>query len=140
MKKLSVVVGIASLMALSGVALAEGDAKCNDGGHGRGAMFDADANKDGKITLAEAVAAGTRHFDGKDANKDGVISGDEVKGRGERLFKRADANNDGKVTRAEGEALVRAVFTRKDANKDGVLTQDEMAHGPRGERHGQAGK
>lgn len=37
----------------------------------------ADANKDGKVTLAEATATALAHFDKVDANKDGVISAQE---------------------------------------------------------------
>ncbi len=134
MKKVSAALGFISLMALSGAALADGKGQCDHGGKGHGAMFGADADKDGKLTLAEAQAAAKQRFDKHDVNKDGVIAADEVKGRGQRLLKRADSNNDGKVTRAEAEALVRDVFAKKDANKDGVLTRDEMRHGRKGEK------
>lgn len=44
------------------------------GGH----MFEmADANKDGRVSLAEAQAAALRHFDMVDANRDGRITPDE---------------------------------------------------------------
>jgi Ca2+-binding EF-hand superfamily protein len=45
-----------------------------------GAMFTmADANQDGKVTLAEATAAATAHFDRMDANRDGTITPDEMR-------------------------------------------------------------
>ncbi len=137
MKKISMLLGFAGLTALSAVAFAHDGEKCGHEGKGRagGMMQKADANKDGKVTLAEAVAAGQARFDHKDANKDGAITKDEAKGRGERLFERADANKDDKVTRAESEALVREGFTRFDKNKDGVLSQDELPAGRRGEKH-----
>jgi Ca2+-binding EF-hand superfamily protein len=44
------------------------------------AMFTtADANKDGKVSLDEATAAATAHFDRIDANRDGTISPDEMR-------------------------------------------------------------
>jgi Ca2+-binding EF-hand superfamily protein len=44
------------------------------GGH----MFDmADANRDGRVTMAEATAAAFRHFDMADANRDGQVTRDE---------------------------------------------------------------
>jgi len=145
MKKLSMVLGFAGLTALSAVAFAD-EARAHGGEHGQrgehrgGMMMRADANKDGKVTLAEALAAGKERFDQADANKDGAISKDEVKGRGMRLFERADANKDGKVTRAEGETLVREGFTRFDKNKDGVVTKDELPqrgqHGKTGDKRG----
>jgi Ca2+-binding EF-hand superfamily protein len=131
MKKLSMFFGFAGLTALSAIAFAD-EAKTHEREHGAhhghkgGMMSRADANKDGKVTLAEALAAGMAHFDKKDANRDGAITKDEVKGRGERMLERADANKDGKVTRAEGEALVREGFTRFDKNKDGVISKDDL--------------
>lgn len=44
--------------------------------HGR--MFEiADADKDGRVTLAEAQAAALRHFDMADANRDGRVTREE---------------------------------------------------------------
>jgi hypothetical protein len=46
------------------------------GFHGR--MFEmADANRDGRVTLAEAQTAALRHFDMMDVNRDGQITPDE---------------------------------------------------------------
>jgi Ca2+-binding EF-hand superfamily protein len=43
-----------------------------------GNMFTtADSNKDGKVSLAEATATATAHFDKVDANKDGKLTRDE---------------------------------------------------------------
>lgn len=139
MKKLSVLLGFAGLTALSAVAVAHEGGGCDRGHEGgrQGLFRNADTDKDGKVTLAEALWAGKQRFDSKDANKDGALSKDEVKGRGERMFERIDANHDGKVTRAESETFVREVFTRFDKNKDGVLTQDEM---PKGPPHGRGGE
>ncbi|MET0373837.1 MAG: calcium-binding protein [Rhizorhabdus sp.] len=50
------------------------------GGFGGGQWFErADANKDGKVSLAEASAGALAMFDRADANKDGTISPEEHK-------------------------------------------------------------
>jgi hypothetical protein len=118
MKKFHTVLGIAALTTIGGVALAHGG--------GRGGFGKADTNNDGKVTLAEAVAAAKTRFDRKDANKDGTLSGDEIRGRMRWMVEKADTNKDGKVSAAEHEANVRKHFTERDANKDGALTRDEM--------------
>jgi hypothetical protein len=118
MKKFHTVLGIVALTTVGGAALAHGG--------GRGGFKKADTNDDGKVTLAEALAAGKERFDRKDANKDGTLSGDEIQGRMRWMVEKADANKDGKVTAAEHETIVRKHFTDRDANKDGALTRDEM--------------
>jgi hypothetical protein len=52
------------------------------GGRFGGHLFDmADANKDGRVSLAEAQAAALAHFDKADTNHDGRITPDERRGR-----------------------------------------------------------
>jgi hypothetical protein len=109
----SILIGVTSLSAL---ALAHG---------GKAKM---DTNGDGKVTLAEAQAAGKQRFERMDKNKNGVVSKDEIPGRGERFLAKADANKDGQLTLAEAQAHTQAWFQKKDANKDGVLTGDEFRH------------
>ena len=51
-------------------------------GMGKGGMADAmfnraDANKDGKVTMAEATTAALAHFDEVDTNHDGQVTGEE---------------------------------------------------------------
>jgi len=104
---------------------------CGGGKDGHGAR--ADANGDGKVTLAESQAAAKARFDALDKNKNGAITKDEVQGHGQ-LFEKVDANRDGKVTLAEMQAKAREHFTARDSNKDNVLTQDEMGH--HGHGHG----
>lgn len=45
----------------------------------------ADANKDGKVTQAEATGAALAHFDKVDSNKDGAISDAERKAMREKM-------------------------------------------------------
>jgi hypothetical protein len=117
--------------ALSIATLATAAAFACGGKGGPGAH--ADANGDGKITLAESQAAAKARFDKLDANKNGSVERSEAGGRG-RLFERVDANNDGKVTLAEMQNKAKQHFAARDANKDNVLTQDEIGH--RGRGHG----
>lgn len=54
--------------------------------HGGDRMFErADANKDGRVSLAEAIALPMAHFEKADANKDGTISPEERKAAHERM-------------------------------------------------------
>ena len=52
------------------------------GGHGMGGgnlLLRADANKDGKVSLSEAMAKPMARFEGADANKDGTLTPEERK-------------------------------------------------------------
>lgn len=54
--------------------------------HDSDRMFErADANKDGRVSLAEAIALPMAHFDKADANKDGTISPEERKAAHEKM-------------------------------------------------------
>ena len=75
-------------------------------GHGR--MHNADADKDGRISKAEAQAAADRfasRFDAMDVNKDGFLdkTDRELRMRQQRaeFFSRADSNKDGALSRDE---------------------------------------
>lgn len=99
-----------------------------------------DADRDGKVTLAEFKKAQderqARMFARVDANKDGRITQAELDampkrgdGRGHgagAMLMRLDANNDGAVTRAEMGAMAERRFQMADSNKDGWLSKGEM--------------
>lgn len=54
--------------------------------HGGDRMFErADANKDGRVSLAEAIALPMAHFERADTNKDGTISPEERKAAHEKM-------------------------------------------------------
>lgn len=104
------------------------------------ARFDRiDADKDGRVTLAEFIAGGNRMFQHLDANGDGSIGKDELGDgeRGGRMFERMDTDRDGTVTSAEFEAGQNKLFAMLDQNGDGSLNQGEMQSGPKGQGKGE---
>ena len=103
-----------------------------------------DANKDGKITAEEHVAASARMFTAMDANKDGKVTAKEmeeahqkVTGRkidpaelsAEEKIKAVDMDNDGMLTAAEHAAGSQLLFSTMDANKDGSVSKAELEEG-----------
>lgn len=103
------------------------------GGKGFGGkMFaEADGDKDGKVTLAEAQAASIARFTAMDANKDGQLEEQELRAMGGRrggpeMFKRLDKNGDDKLSKDEAPEPMREHFDRVDANKDGLVEQSEL--------------
>lgn len=105
----------------------------------RGPKFfeQADANSDGKVTLAEAQAAGEIRFEETDKNADGYLTQDEIResfkghhgdhaARAQAKFAAKDKNKDGKLTADEVPRMPAEVFKKIDANSDGGLTAEEM--------------
>jgi len=99
----------------------------------RPAFKDIDKDGDGKITAAEAKAAGISDADFKKADKngDGSLTVDEYLNtttyNPKPAFKDIDKNGDGKITAAEAKAagISDADFKKADKNGDGSLTIDE---------------
>jgi len=96
-----------------------------------------DTNGDGKVTLAEYKASRAGLLMRGDANKDGKLSKAEAEavtggrgpGGGGGMFAMLDANKDGFVARAEIETASERRFRSQDANKDGVLSAAEREAG-----------
>lgn len=109
---------------------------------------DMDADKDGKITVAEGDAMARRHFAMMDQDKDGLIPvADLPPPPPDAPAFDVDANHDGNVTVDELIAAHRAHFKERDANNDGELAGDELMHRgpPPGDRphrgdHGERGE
>ena len=137
---------IGSGLALAGTALAGPD--CDKAGKGAAARFERlDANKDGKVTLAELTQSKESWLGKVDANKDGVATATEVEQnhealhaeRAARILERRDANKDGRLTQTESQMPERW-FARSDVNGDGALTAGELATRPARGKGDHAGK
>ena len=71
-----------------------------------------DADKDGKVTRAEAKSLADRAPNGA-----AMV---------DRIWTRLDANKDGVITRAEIDAGAKRRFELGDTNKDGSMSKDEI--------------
>jgi hypothetical protein len=146
------VLGFALVTALSGSALAHEDCDSRHGhtgpaGYGGYApaaappvhhveysgraevdLRHADLNRDGWVTLSEALDSGRQVFWRIDRDNDRVLSRYELGHPGAR---RGDRNRDGRVTLREYQRSVRARFSSLDDNRDGVLARYELGLEPR---------
>jgi Ca2+-binding EF-hand superfamily protein len=138
---------VGSGLALAGTALAGPDCG-GKAGKGAAERFERlDANKDGKVTLAELTQSKESWLGKMDANKDGVATAAEVQQSHEamraervtRMFEKRDADKDGRLTSAESQMPERW-FARSDANNDGALTVAELAARPARGKGDQSGK
>lgn len=82
-----------------------------------------DMNRDGCVTLREAMRAGRADFARADANRDGVLERRELSRDG---FVQDDSNRDGVVSFAEYQDGVRRSFEARDNNRNGVLERREL--------------
>lgn len=133
--------GLAALLA--GAAQA-GDSPRSDAPHD---TMHADKDGDGRVSRAEATAAGAERsgewFDKLDQDKDGYVTQDELKQarqtrremRGDmkekmaQRFKEADANSDGQLSLDEVQSKMPRLaerFNTLDADKNGLLSKDEI--------------
>lgn len=93
----------------------------------------ADADRSGGLTMAEASSAGfavERQFGAVDSDGDGVITlyeiGTYLAAR-TREWANADTDGDGQITREEAERSpsLASVFTRADRDGDGIVRKEE---------------
>lgn len=108
-------------------------------------LTQADTNKDGKISRAEAKAAQNRSFERLDSNGNGELDRQEFdkgqpglpanadeqdKQRRQRIIKgwfdNIDSNGDGKISKSEYQQAVAPYFDRMDGNGDGSISSDEL--------------
>jgi Ca2+-binding EF-hand superfamily protein len=98
-------------------------------------MRKVDANQDGAVTRAEALADRAAWFAKMDGDKDGFITSAEIDAAGERArqerqerrLARLDTNKDGKVSKAEFDAAPSPMFERLDTDKNGAVDRDELS-------------
>jgi Ca2+-binding EF-hand superfamily protein len=137
---------LAMAALLGGPAMA-GDSPRSDSPHD---MMRADTDGDGRISRAEATAAGSQKsgawFDKLDTNHDGYVTQEEIsqakatrradmKQRFEERFGEADTNKDGQLSLDEVQAKMPRLadrFTTLDKDKNGFLSKEELAHGGHG--------
>ena len=108
-----------------------------------------DTNGDGRISLAEYVAAAGARFKSIDTQNKGSIDATDIASspaaveridhRAESIVKRLDTAGNGYATKDEFLAAAQARFARLDSNGDGKLTPDELAS-PRERQGGKQGK
>jgi Ca2+-binding EF-hand superfamily protein len=101
-----------------------------------GAIEQADANKDGKVTRQEYIDARAAQFARMDRNGDGVVDDADLRERPDQSFlgKRAaaamrgriDANSDGKISKDEFVKAPTTMFDRFDADKNSELDAKEL--------------
>jgi len=136
-----------SLAALLAGAAAAGDNPRSDAPHD---TLRADTDGDGRVSRAEATAAGAERsgewFDKLDQNKDGYVTHDELrqaretrhqmrgdmKEKMEQRFKDADANSDGQLSLDEVQSKLPRLaerFSALDADKNGLLSKEEIRNG-----------
>ncbi len=112
-------------------------------------LRDTDANKDGVITLDEALAAAEKRFATADRNKDGaidkadfdVLRKEMVDYRVKRFIHQFGADKEGKVTREQFVQKAQQRFAQMDVNGDGTIGRGELPGGGGwfGRGHGQGG-
>lgn len=122
--------------AAGGIAYAQGQFGQFGPGMMRGAkmerMFDRlDTDKDGVVTIQEALALPDLKFDDADTNKDGFVDRTEIdaairKMMVDRVIARFDVDGDGKVSKEEAEKPFKKRFAIFDRNDDGKVTKDEL--------------
>lgn len=102
---------------------------------------EADLNKDGKVTRAEAdkaiadkYAAAVRGGKGMTPDEFYVLELVRFKDMEARRFKRLDTDNDGTLSEAEFASAGQKMFAHLDQNHDGVVTKDELSSPHRGHR------
>ena len=129
-----------AFVALSGAVAATAYARDGGGSHGErhGGMMPPlemlDADKNGDVTLEEFTKVANERFASADADKDGKLTVAEVAGEIEkmraeqmakRMIARFDANDDGVLTAEESANAQKKMFAMLDKNDDGKIVQSE---------------
>jgi hypothetical protein len=90
-----------------------------------------DLNRDGWVTMAEALRQGRRDFRQEDRDQNRVLTWREAS---QRDLAQDDRDRNGRISRDEREHAIRRSFARFDRNGDGVLARYELNGGRDGSR------
>jgi Ca2+-binding EF-hand superfamily protein len=144
-----VALGAAILLA----ALVDASASDKRGDRADRMWQELDADKDGRISKAEADAGKrghlSEHFSEIDSNQDGFVTREEMQAKraamrsqmrdkAQQKWQEADLNSDGQLSLDEAQAKLPRVaqrFNELDGDKNGYLTQEELRAGHRGGKH-----
>lgn len=83
-----------------------------------------DLNRDGRVTLEEAMRQARRDFRQEDRDQNRVLTWREVS---QRELSQYDYDRNGRISRDERTDAVRRTFSRLDRNRDGVLARYELS-------------
>lgn len=87
----------------------------------------ADFNRDGWVTLTEALRQARREFRHEDRDQNRVLTRREVS---QRDLAQGDYDRNGRISFGEREDAIRRSFSRFDRNRDGLLARYELSPGP----------
>jgi hypothetical protein len=82
-----------------------------------------DLNRDGRVTMAEALQHGRQDFRRTDRDRNRMLTSYELP---RRELAEDDRDRNGRISYQEYQAAVRGDFARYDANHDGVLARYEL--------------
>ncbi|MGZ0186677.1 MAG: EF-hand domain-containing protein [Alphaproteobacteria bacterium] len=127
-----ILIAAAAVAAVAAIPLAGALAERGPGHKGKFAQIDADKN--GKITKAEAQAFGDGKFAATDLNNDGKLSRAELEAevskriakQVDRRLKHMDANGDGMISIEEARAKGDQRFAKMDKNNYGMIEKGEV--------------
>jgi hypothetical protein len=84
----------------------------------------ADVNRDGWVTLTEALREARREFRQEDRDRNRVLTRHEVS---QRDLAQDDIDRNGRISYGEREDAIRRSFSRFDRNRDGLLARYELS-------------
>ena len=97
----------------------------------RNELRHSDLNRDGRVTLAEALQQGRRDFRYSDRDQNRALTPREVSWGD---VAREDRDRNGWISYGEYQDAIRRSFSRLDTNRDGVLASYELRQQPMGQR------
>ncbi|MEY4546226.1 MAG: hypothetical protein RL685_2421 [Pseudomonadota bacterium] len=84
----------------------------------------ADVNRDGWVTLTEALRQARREFRQEDRDRNRVLTRREVS---QRDLAQDDVDRNGRISYGEREDAIRRSFSRFDRDRDGLLARYELS-------------